>query len=103
MTDEEQIKALRKQERYDFKLIRRAAETLAELDRKYGLDDHQADVLAALRIRVEGKPREKLEDLLSAAGDIKGKKDLTDVIGAPEEKKSDWPEVEEQKRDWPDL
>lgn len=102
MSDEERVKALRKQEQDDLKLIRRAAETLAELDRKHGLDDHQADVLAALRLRVEGKPRERLEDLLSAAGDIKGKKDLTDVLRAPQEK-SDWPEIEEEKRDWPEL
>ena len=82
-------------------MIQRAAETLAEIDRNTGLADHQADVLAALRIRLEGKPRKSLEDLISAAGDIKGTRDLADVLDAPETKSTDWPEVKEKKRDWP--
>jgi len=100
MSDDE-LKALREQAREDRKLIQRAAETLAEIDRNTGLADHQADVLAALRIRLEGKPRKSLEDLISAAGDIKGTRDLADVLDAPETKSTDWPEVKEKKRDWP--
>jgi hypothetical protein len=100
MSDDE-LKALREQAREDRKLIQRAAETLAEIDRNTGLADHQADVLAALRIRLEGKPRKSLEDLISAAGDIKGTRDLADVLDAPETKSTDWPEVKEKKKDWP--
>ena len=79
----------------------RAARALAEIDRTHDLTDEQADVLAALRIRVEGKERGSLEDLLQATKDIGAKKDLGDVLsgGGP---KSDWPtEVKEEKKDWP--
>lgn len=101
---EQELKRLRQQERDDRKLIQQAADVLAEIDRGPGLSDEHADVLAALRIRLEGKPRKSLEDLLSAAGDIKGKKDLGDVLGGADEPgKTEWPEVKETKRDWPSL
>lgn len=101
---EDQVKALRDDIKADRKLIQQAADTLAEIDRGPGLIDRHAEVLVALRIRLEGKPRAKLEDLLSAAGDIGSKKDLGDVLsGAEEPAKTDWPEVEEKKRDWPSL
>ena len=109
MTDEteklqKQISELRKQISEDRKLIQEAAQVLGEIDRGPGLSAEQADVLAALRIRLEGKPRASLEDLLSAAGDISAKKDLGDVLGGgAEEQKSDWPVIEEKKRDWPSL
>ena len=74
---------------------------LAEIDRSDGLSDEHADVLAALRLRIEGKERASLEDLLEAAGDISGKRDLKDVLSEPEEKSSEWPEIKETKRDWP--
>lgn len=103
MSDDE-VAALRKQEREDKKLIRRAADALAQIDRATGLDDEQADVLAALRIRLEGKPRASLEDLMSTVADISGKKDLGSVLeSGAEPKKSEWPVVEEKKRDWPGL
>lgn len=102
LTDE--VKKLKADVRADRKLIEAAADVLGEIDRGPGLIDRQADVLAALRIRIEGKPRAKLEDLLSAAGDIGGQKDLGDVLsGADEPSTSEWPEVKEQKRDWPSL
>ncbi len=98
----DEIERLREQERSDRKLMQRAADALAEIDRSQGLEDRHADVLAALRIRLEGKPRAKLEDLLSAAGDISGKRDLTDVLGgADEPMQREWPEIREKKRDWP--
>lgn len=110
MTDDEvvklteEIKALRAEMRSDRKLIQDAADILGEIDRGPGLIDRHADVLAALRIRLEGKPRAKLEDLLSAAGDIGGKQDLKDVLaGGDEPATSEWPEIEEKKRDWPAL
>jgi hypothetical protein len=102
MSDDE-LASLRRQAREDRKLFQRAERALAEIDRADGLSDEHADVLAAVRIRLEGKPRATLEDLLGAAGDISGKKDLGDVLSSEPEKDSvkDWPEIKERKRDWP--
>lgn len=100
----DELKELKNQIAADRKLIRRAADILGEIDRGPGLEAHQADVLAALRIRVEGKKRASLDELFTAAGDLSGKKDLGDVLGTGEKKEdSDWPVIEEQKRDWPGL
>lgn len=104
MTDDQELTRLREQARDDRKLIRRAADALAEIDRNDGLADEHADVLAALRIRLEGKKRASLDELLTVAGDISGKKDLADVLGGGEKKpEPEWPVVEEKKRDWPTL
>ncbi len=100
MSDEE-LGRLRQQARSDRKLMRQAAEALAEIDRSQGLIDRHADVLTALRIRLEGKERASLEDLLTTTQDIGGKRDLGEVLGGGEGPKSDWPTVEEKKRDWP--
>jgi hypothetical protein len=67
----------------DEELLRRAEGALAELDRSQGLSDEQANVLAALRIRIHGAPRESLEDLLKAAGTLKGKRSLDEPVPAP--------------------
>lgn len=99
MTDE--IKQARRQAREDRKLFERAAQVLAEIDRSHGLTEDQADVLAALRFRVEGKERKSLEELLAVTGDIGAKKDLGEVLSGPEEGGSDWPQIEEKKREWP--
>lgn len=100
MSDDE-VARLRQQVRDDRKLMQRAADALAEIDRAEGLSDRHADVLTALRIRVEGKERSSLEDLLTTTHDIGGKRDLGDVLGQGDESKSDWPTIEEKKRDWP--
>ncbi len=101
MAADDELKRLREQARSDRKLMERAARALAEIDRSQGLVDAHADVLTALRIRVEGKERASLEDLLTTTGDIKGKKDLGDVL-ATGPSSPDWPpEVKEKKRDWP--
>ena len=103
MSDEE-LKRLRAEAREDRKLIRRAAETLAEIHRGPGLTDEHADVLAALRIRLEGKERASLEDLLTATGELADKKDLAEVLDAPhKEDGPDWPIVPEKKKEWPGL
>lgn len=105
MTEEKHLQELRDQIKEDRKLIKKAEAALGEIDRNAGLSDEHADVLAALRIRLEGKPRKSLEDLLDAAGDI-GKKDLGDALSQAEQSsapKDDWPVVEEKKRDWPGL
>ena len=102
---EEELEKLRGQAKEDRKLLKQAEQVLAEIDRGSGLNDVQADVLAAIRIRLTGKERAKLEDLLTAAGDLGGgKKDLGDVLSGPDSKSdADWPVVEEKKRDWPGL
>lgn len=100
----EELARLRAQVKEDRKLIQQAERALAEIDRGTGLSDEQATVLAALRIRLEGKERKSLEDLLSAAGDIGAKKDLGSALSQAEVQTSDqgdWPVVEEKKRDWP--
>jgi hypothetical protein len=102
MTEQDELARLRALTREDRKLFARAAQVLAEIDRADGLSDEHADVLAALRIRVEGKERASLEDLLAATGDIAGKRDLSDVLDEGGGNK-EWPEVEEKKRDWPGL
>ncbi len=102
----EEDKAAREQAREDRRLIERAASALAEIDRGPGLSDEHAEVLVALRIRLEGKPRASLEDLLSAAGDLKGRKskDLGDLLGSGGKKAGgDWPEVKDDKKEWPGL
>ncbi len=103
---EGELEALRRAAREDRKLIRRAERALAEIDRGPGLSDEHADVLAALRIRLEGKKRASLEDLMQAAGDLSGKRDLGDVLnkeGDDESSSSGWPVIEEKRRDWPAL
>ena len=103
MSDEE-IEKLRTQAKDDRKLLEKAEQVLAEIDRGPGLNDVQADVLAAIRIRLTGKERAKLEDLLTAAGDLGKSKDLGDVLPDLEPGSSqEWPVVEEKKRDWPGL
>jgi hypothetical protein len=86
----------------DEPLLRQAEQALSEIDRTSGLIDEHAEVLAALRIRIYGAPKKTLEEVLKAAGDIKGKRSLEDLeapkrAGSLEdafkqpEKKSDWP------------
>ena len=101
---DDELEKLRAQAKEDRKLIQKAEQALAEIDRGAGLNDEQADVLAALRIRLTGKGRGKLEDFLSAAGDIGGKGDLGDVLsGADKPSTTEWPEIEEKKKEWPGL
>lgn len=102
---ENEAKELKAQIKADRKLIADAAQVLGEISRSpAGLSDEHADVLAALRIRLEGKKRASLEELLTAAGDLSGKSDLEDVLTKPpEEPTSDWPVIEEKKKEWPGL
>jgi len=86
----------------DEKLLRRAEQVLSELDRTSGLIEEHAEVLAALRIRIYGAPKKTLDEVLKAAGDIKGRRSiedleapkaagsLEDAFKAPE-KKVEWP------------
>ncbi|MFN2490624.1 MAG: hypothetical protein ABR529_13000 [Actinomycetota bacterium] len=103
MGENEDVSRLSRQVREDRKLLRRAADVLAEIDRGAGLSDEHADVLASLRIRLEGRSRSSLEDLLTAAGEVRGKRDLGDVISGGDESKSEWPAVQDKKKEWPGL
>ena len=103
MTEPVEVKRLRAQAREDRKLFQKAAEALAKINREQGLSDRHADVLAALRIRLEGKKRASLEELLTATGDLSGSRDLGEALGGDEDTSSEWPTVQEQKRDWPGL
>lgn len=102
---EDELERLKSQAKEDRRLLQQAEQALAEIDRGPGLNDVQADVLAAIRIRLTGKERAKLEDLLTAAGDLGGgKKDLGDVLAGPDTPETtEWPKIEEKKRDWPGL
>jgi hypothetical protein len=78
------------EEQADLDLLKKAERVLSEIDRTQGLLDRHADVLAALRIRIEGGPRKSLEELIQATGDIEGKRarELEERLRAEEEKKS---------------
>jgi len=102
MDEQDEVGKLQRQAREDRKLFQRAERALAEVDRAQGLTEEQADVLAALRIRIEGKERASLDELLSATGNITGKRDLGEVLtGGTDVESSGWPEVKEKKLDWP--
>ncbi|HEX2054529.1 MAG TPA: hypothetical protein VHJ78_12495 [Actinomycetota bacterium] len=92
----------------DEQLLRRAEQVLSELDRSTGLIEEHAEVLAALRIRIYGAPKKTLDEVLKAAGDIKGRKrlenleapktagSLEDAFKLPE-KKVEWPTGDKPK------
>lgn len=86
----------------DDQLLRQAEQVLGEIDRTSGLIDEHAEVLAAIRIKIYGSAKKTLEEVLKAAGDIRGKRNLEDLeipktAGSLEdafkqpEKRSVWP------------
>jgi hypothetical protein len=89
----------------DEKLLRKAERALAQIKVAQGLSDEHASVLAALRIRLKGEPGKKLEDLLSAAGDLGADKKLETLLGARPEEKESLDDVlarkPKPKPDWP--
>ncbi len=101
MSDDE----VRKRQRQDDRLLRRAEKALTQIKIAQGLSDEHASVLAALRIRLKGDPGKSLEDLLTAAGDLasgdkleqmleegeKPKPSLDDLLGREPKPKPDWP------------
>lgn len=89
-------------EKDDENLLRKLEETLTQIDREQGLSDEHLEVLTALRIRLFGAPKKTLDDVLKAAGDIKGKRSLEDV--EPPKKEGSLDDVLKQspkKKDWP--
>lgn len=87
----------------DEALMRRAESVLAELDRNQGLSDEHAAVLAALRIRLDGGPRKTLDDVLRAAGDLKGRRSLDDLPAPQKPSLEDALKKPPAKKDWPGL
>ncbi|HLF69995.1 MAG TPA: hypothetical protein VI541_03455 [Actinomycetota bacterium] len=88
----------------DEDLLKRAEEVLTQIDREHGLDDEHLEFLAALRIRIFGAPRKTLDDVMKAAGEMKGRKleeiepprkttSLEDVL-RKEPPPKEWPGVE---------
>jgi len=88
----------------DEALLRRAEAVLAEIGRNQGLSDEHADVLAAIRIRIDGAPRKSLDDVLRAAGDLKGKRSLDDPPPPPTKASfEDALKKASTKKEWPGL
>jgi hypothetical protein len=86
----------------DEALLRRAEATLAEIDRNQGLSDEHAEVLAAIRLRIDGAPRKSLDDVLRAAGTIKGKRSLDDPPPPPAKASfEDALKKASSKKEWP--
>ena len=88
----------------DEALLRRAEAVLAEIDRNQGLSDVHAEVLAAIRIRIDGAPRKSLDDVLRAAGTLKGKRSLDDPPPPPAKASfEDALKKASTKKEWPGL
>jgi hypothetical protein len=63
----------------DQELLRRAELALTQLNNQHGLAPDQSATLTAIRLRLEGKARASLEDLLRAGHDVGGKDPLADA------------------------
>jgi hypothetical protein len=100
MTEDE----LQRRIREDEKLLRLAEQAFLEIKVAHGLSDAHASVLAALRIRLKGDPGKKLEDVLSAAGDLGGPALEELLTKEPEKKGSSLDELlskPKPKPEWP--
>jgi hypothetical protein len=64
----------------DQELLRRAELALTQLNNRHGLEPDQSATLTAIRLRLEGKSRASLDDLLTAGKDLGGKDPLTEAM-----------------------
>jgi hypothetical protein len=64
----------------DRELLVRAELALTQLNNRHGLDPDQSATLTAIRLRLEGKERASLDDLLTAGKDLGGKDPLADAL-----------------------
>jgi hypothetical protein len=69
----------------DRELLARAELALSQLNNAHGLDPDQSATLTAIRLRLEGKQRASLDDLLSAGRDLRGRDPLEEAIGRPKQ------------------
>ena len=72
----------------DRELLRRAELALTQLNNRHGLAADQSATLTAIRLRLEGKSRASLDDLLVAGKDLGGKDPLTEAITRPKQSPS---------------
>jgi hypothetical protein len=64
----------------DHELLIRAELALTQLNNRHGLEPAQSATLTAIRLRLEGKSRASLDDLLVAGKDLGGKDPLTEAM-----------------------
>jgi hypothetical protein len=64
----------------DRELLARAELALTQLNNRHGLEADQSATLTAIRLRLEGKSRASLDDLLDAGGDLGGKDPLGEAM-----------------------
>jgi hypothetical protein len=64
----------------DRQLLERVELALTQLHTQYGLSAAQSSTLTAVRLRLEGKARASLDDLLDAGKDLGGKDPLGDAL-----------------------
>jgi hypothetical protein len=64
----------------DRELLVRAELALSQLNNAHGLDPDQSATLTAIRLRLEGKQRASLNDLLAAGKDLRGKDQLDEAM-----------------------
>ncbi|HET6748744.1 MAG TPA: hypothetical protein VFL71_05740 [Actinomycetes bacterium] len=64
----------------DRELLVRAELALTQVNNRHGLDPDQSATLTAIRLRLEGKERASLDDLLTAGKDLGGKDPLSDAL-----------------------
>ena len=64
----------------DEELLRRAELALTQLNNRHGLDTDQAATLTAIRLRLEGKARASLEELLDAGKDLADSDPLAEAM-----------------------
>jgi hypothetical protein len=64
----------------DRELLERAELALTQLNNRHGLDPDQSATLTAIRLRLEGKSRASLDDLLTAGKDLGGKDPLGEAM-----------------------
>ncbi len=89
----------------DLELLARAEQALTEIKVNQGLSEHNAAVLAALRIRLKGSAGKSLEEMLAAADDPaperleealadaerQPKPSLDDLLAKEPKPKPEWP------------
>ena len=64
----------------DRELLQRAELALSQLNNRHGLEADQSATLTAIRLRLEGKSRASLDDLLVAGKDLGGKDPLSEAM-----------------------
>jgi hypothetical protein len=64
----------------DRELLERAELALSQLNNRHGLEADQSATLTAIRLRLEGKSRASLDDLLVAGKDLGGKDPLSEAM-----------------------